>query len=78
MNTKILQILKTTYPSESSNLGAITIKIILYKKNNNFGCSVGEGEPNWVIENGRVLEFEEAKTFFSNIDNVYDFWLPKK
>jgi hypothetical protein len=78
MSKKILQVLKTSYPSESSNLGSVTIKIILYKKNEEFGCSVGEGEPEWVVDNGRVLDFNEAYTFFKSIEGMESVWMPKK
>lgn len=78
MSKKIIQVLKTCYPSETSSLGSVTIKIVLYKKNEEFGCSVGEGEPDWIVDNGRVLNFNEAQTFFTNIENLNEVWVPKK
>lgn len=58
--TQIISINKIPIPVQDSNLGSRTLKTILYKKNNEYACSQGIGEDDWVINNGTMINVEDA------------------
>jgi hypothetical protein len=72
-----MESVKTSYISQKSELGSEIVKIILWADvdKNKVSCSVGIGEDDWVIKNGKRLSFDEATAFFSGIAPVEDAWI---
>lgn len=71
---KIVDKLKVSYPSQESDLGVATVKVVLCKdeKKDTFTASIGIGEDEWVIKNGRPLKYEELGYFFTGYEVIKD------
>jgi hypothetical protein len=65
--TDIININKHNIPTQSHELGALTVKTILYIKDKKYYCTQGIGEDEWVINNGRLLGFLETNFYFNNL-----------
>jgi len=73
-NMKIIDKLKVSYPAQDSEIGAATVKVVLCKdeKKDTFSASIGIGEDQWVVKNGRPLRYEELSYFFTGYELIKD------
>jgi len=65
--TQIISVNKISIPVQDSNLGSKILKTILYVKNNEYACSQGIGEDDWVISNGTIINLEDAMNHYFKV-----------
>lgn len=71
---EILNVNKEIIPAQDSILGTITIKTILYKKDDKYSCAQGIGDDDWICSNGHCLTYYAASVYFENIHNLKNNW----
>lgn len=79
MSITVLKNLRFVYPSENLKNQVVTIQVVLAHSNNKeYFCCIGEGSKDWVANNGRLLPYEVACSFFTGIENFESSWTPKR
>jgi hypothetical protein len=67
---EIIKVSKISIPVQNNNLGSEILKTILYKKNNQYCCSQGIGEDEWVINNGTMINVQDAFQVYFDFNEI--------
>lgn len=61
-------------PTQNSNLGSISVRAVVFKKNNYYSAAIGIGEDNWIANNGILLSWDEANQYIPLSDQLEKLW----
>ena len=68
MPDQIIGVTKEIVPSEEQ--GTISLTVVIYGTPNNYSTYIGEGSPEWIVEHGIELDFDEMEKHFRGIGQV--------
>jgi hypothetical protein len=75
--SKVIEKLKVSYPCQDTQLGNVTVKVLLCKDeaNEKFFACTGAGDDEWLMNNGRLLKYNELSHFFNNYQVLKDHYI---